>query len=158
MISAMRSKWPTKRILLGKTDLDASYRRIHANVTTASTCIVIVDELAFICLWLTFVATPTPVEYTIVSEAAIDLGNDLLQDKSWDIDDLNSPHQSLLPQEDKQQSTSSLEITYPLAVYITSMEASMDGFIDNIITITVYDKYWIDCTKSAALWVIHPLF
>ena len=31
MISAIRSRWPTKRILIGKTDLDASYHRIHAN-------------------------------------------------------------------------------------------------------------------------------
>ena len=34
----------------------------------------------------------------------------------------------------------------------------MDGFIDNIITITVNDKHCIDCSKSAALLVIHTLF
>ena len=34
----------------------------------------------------------------------------------------------------------------------------MDGFIDKIITITVYDKHWIDRAKSAALLVIHTLF
>ena len=46
MIYAMQSRSPTKLILIGKTDLDAAYRRIHANTTTASTCVVIVDELA----------------------------------------------------------------------------------------------------------------
>ena len=45
MISEMRSRWPTKRILIGKTDLDAAYRRIHAHANTASTCIAIVEEL-----------------------------------------------------------------------------------------------------------------
>ena len=34
----------------------------------------------------------------------------------------------------------------------------MDGFIDDIITITVDDKHWIDRAKSAALLVIHTLF
>ena len=104
MISAMRSRWPTKRILIGKTDLDAAYRRIHANAKTASTCISIVDELDLLCLRLPFGATPAPAEYTTVSEAEIDLGKDLLQDESWDTDDLNSLHQSLLPQEEKQLS------------------------------------------------------
>ena len=34
----------------------------------------------------------------------------------------------------------------------------MDGFIDDIITIKVDDKHWIDCAKSAAILVIHTLF
>ena len=101
MISAMRSRWPTKRILIGKTYLDAAYRRIHANVKTALTCIAIVHELDFLCLRLPFDTTPAPEEYMTVSEASIDLGKDLLQYQSWDTDDLNSPHQSLLPQEEK---------------------------------------------------------
>ena len=86
------------------------------------TCIAIVDELDFLCLRLPFCTTPAPVEYTTVGEAAIDLGNDLLQDESWDTDDLNSPHQSLLPQEDKQQSESHLVTADLLSVDITSTE------------------------------------
>ena len=78
MIFAMRSRWPTKRILIGKTDLDAAYLRIHAHAKTASTCIVIVDDPAFLCLRLPFGTTPAPAEYMTISEAAIDLGNDLL--------------------------------------------------------------------------------
>ena len=97
MISAIRSRWPTKRILIGKTDLDAAYRRIYANAKTALTCIAIVGELYFICLRLPFDITPAPAEYTTISEAEIDLGNDLIQDQYWNTDDLNSPHRSLLP-------------------------------------------------------------
>ena len=73
-----------KRILIGKTDLDAAYLRIHANAKNASTCIAIVDEIAFLCLRLNFGTTPAPAEYTTVSEAKTDLGNNLLQDQSWD--------------------------------------------------------------------------
>ena len=90
-------RWPTKQILIGKTDLDAAYHRINAHAKTASICIAIVNELAFLCLRLPFGTTPALAEYTNVSEAAIDLGNNLLQYQSWDTDDLNSPHQSLLP-------------------------------------------------------------
>ena len=88
MILSMRSKWPTKRILIGKTDLDAAYRRIHANATTVLKCIEIVDELEFLFLQLPFGNTPAPAECTTVSEAEIDPGNDLLWDKYWDTDDL----------------------------------------------------------------------
>ena len=89
MISAMRSRWPTKQILIGKIDLDAACRRIHENAKNASTCIAIVNEIAFLCLRLPFGTTPAPAEYMTVSEAAIDIGNYLFQEQSWDTDDLN---------------------------------------------------------------------
>ena len=125
---------------------------------TASTCIAIVEKLAFLCLRLPFGTTPAPVEYTTISEVAIDLGNDLPQDQSWDTDDLNSPHRSLLSPEENHQSTRHLAKADPLAVEIIATEASMDGFIDDIITITVNDDHWIDLAKSAALLVTHTLF
>ena len=59
---------------------------------------------------------------------------------------------------EKQQSTISLEKADPLSVEIISTEASMDGFIDEIITIMVDDDHWIDRAKFAALLVIHTLF
>ena len=136
MISAMQSRWPTKRILIGKTDLDAAYRRIHAHTNTALTCIAIVDELVFLCMRLPFGTKPAPAEYKTISEAAIDLDNDLIQDQSWDTNDLNPPHRSLLPPEEKQQSASHLEKADPLSVDTIATEASMYGFIDDIITIT----------------------
>ena len=154
----MLSRWPAKRIIIGKTDLDAAYRRVHAHANTASTCIAIVHELAFLCLRLPFGTTPAPADCTTISEAAIDLGNDLLQDQSWDTNDLNSPHRSLLPTEEKQQSESHLAKAYPLTVDITATKESMDGFIDDIITITANDDHWIDHAKIAALLVIHTLF
>ena len=86
---------------------------------------------------LPFGTTPAPAEYTTVSEAAKELGNDILRDESWDTDDLNSSHLFLLPQEYKHQPASHLEAADPLAVDITATEASMDGLIDDIIIITV---------------------
>ena len=123
----MRSRWPTKQILIGKTDLDAAYLQIHANATTASTCIGIVNELAFFCLRLSFGTTPALEEYTTASGAEIDLGNNLLRIESWDTYDLKSPHQSFLPEDEKQKSARHLATTDPLAVDITATDASMDG-------------------------------
>ena len=37
MIAAMRIKWPSKFIMIGKTDLYAAYRRVHANAKITST-------------------------------------------------------------------------------------------------------------------------
>ena len=122
------------------------------------TCIEIFDELASLCLRLPFGTTPAPAEYATVSEAEIDLVIDLLRDESWDTDELNLSHRSLLPQDQKQQPEINLATAYALSVDIKATESSMDGFINDIITITVDNKNWIYCTKIAALLVIHTLF
>ena len=80
----MRIKWPSKCILIGETDLDAAYQRVHTNAQIASKCIVIVGKLAFLCLRLTFGIAPAPSEYTTISEAEIDFGYDILADTPWD--------------------------------------------------------------------------
>ena len=96
---------------------------MHAHANTASTCIVIVEELAFLCLRLPFGTTPAPAEYTTISEAAIYLGNNILQDQSWDTNNLNPPHRSLFPPEEKHQSARNLSKSDPLAVDITVTKA-----------------------------------
>ena len=97
MIAAMLIKWPSKCILIGKTDLDAAYRQVHANTQIAAKCIKTVGKLAFLCFSLTFRTTPAPEKYTTISEASIELGNYLLADRSWDSKNLQSPHQHILP-------------------------------------------------------------
>ena len=83
--------------------MDAAFRRIHANSTTALVCISIVEEIAFLFLRLPFFTTPAPTYYMFVRGVSIYIGKDLLRDESWDTDDINSSHQSLLPQEKKQK-------------------------------------------------------
>ena len=155
MISAIWSKWITKRILIGKTDLDTTYFRIHANKTTELICIVIAEEPAFLFLRLPFGTTPTPAEYATISEAAIDLGNNLLQDGSWDTDDLNSLHRSLLQHKEIQNPASHLTMSDSSEVNITATEASMDGFIYDIITIKVDDKK-LDRSRKKCSSIGHP--
>ena len=47
IISSMQNKWPTKCIFMGETDLYISYRLIHSNDKTVSTCIAIVENYIF---------------------------------------------------------------------------------------------------------------
>ena len=88
----MRIRCPSKRILIGKLDLDAAYRRVHANAQIAAICIAVIGTLAFLCMRLTFGNAPAPAEYTTIIESAIELGNNLLADTSWDAKNLRSPH------------------------------------------------------------------
>ena len=90
-----------------------------------------------------------------IIEAAIYLGNNLPRYESWDTIDINSPHRNLLPEDDKQQSADHLAKADSLEVNIDAKEASMDGFINDIITITVDNNYGIECAKRTALFFIH---
>ena len=59
-IVAMCIKWTSIHILIGKTDLDDAYRRVHKNAQIAVTRIAIVGTLAFFFLSPTFGTTPEP--------------------------------------------------------------------------------------------------
>ena len=102
--------------MIGITYPNSAYRRIHANAKIASTGIVIVVILSFLCLSFHFVAHPTPSEYTTISEASIYIGDYVLNDTSWDATDLQSPHRKLLPREDDLPTSESLVQAETLSV------------------------------------------
>ena len=78
----------------------------------------------------------------------MDIQNYIPRGESWDIYNLNSPQRS-------EKRVANLD---PLSVFIKATESSMDGFIDNIVTVTVDDKHWIELAKIAVLLVICTLF
>ena len=98
-----------------------------------------------------------PEEYTTTRKTAVDLGNYLLTDESWETTYLNSPHRNLLPEEDKRHSVDNISEVDPLAVNINAKEAYMDGLIDNIIAIILDNKYGIEREKTAALLVSNTI-
>ena len=158
MISDMLIKWPSKHIMIGKTDLGATYRRFHANAQIAATYIAIVVKLAFLCICLPFGTTLTSAVYTTISEAEIDFENNLLTDTSWDATNLQSLHQQLIPREDYLPASDPLVKAYHIAVDIKAKEVSMDGFIYEIITITIDDPRWVESANNAALFIVHTIF
>ena len=135
-----------------------SYRLIYTNMRIASTCISILDTLFLLCICLHFVTTPAPVEYTKVSYGTIDLGNYIPRDKSWDATELQSPHRHLLKDEEYQSGSDPLVQADTLAVDVEVKEASMDRFVNYIITINIDEPSWLDYAKNAALLVIHTIF
>ncbi|MGH7974537.1 MAG: hypothetical protein ACREBR_03335, partial [bacterium] len=56
------------RIMMGKFDLKAAYRRSHLHATTATECCTVFSDLAFVALRKTFGATPCPTEWCCISE------------------------------------------------------------------------------------------
>ena len=64
----------------------------------------------------------------------MDLGNDIIVNTSWDTTNLQSPHIHLLPREHYLPRSDPLVQAYQMAVKIEVKEASMDGFVDDIIT------------------------
>ena len=137
MIAFMRIKCPSKCILIGKTDLGAAYCHVHANAQISATCIAVSVKLAFLFLSLPFGTTHPPAEYTTTSEAEIDLENDLLSDTSCDATNLQLPHQHLIPREDYLPASEPLFKSDQIVLNINEKEASMDRFIDDIITINI---------------------
>ena len=96
-----------------------------------------------------------PAEYNTVRKVAIDLVNDLLGDKYCDAIQLQSPHRSLLQEEEYQPGKNTLVQAYQLEVDTKAKEDSMDGFIDDIITITIDDPNLVKRTKKLSL-IGHP--
>ena len=101
---------------------------------------------------------PTLVEYTTVSKEAIELGNDFLGGKSSDATKIQSPHRQLIKKEEYHPGQDLLVQADQMAVDIEANEDSIDGLIDDIITIDIDDPNWTERTKNAALLVIHTIF
>ncbi len=95
MIS-VRHRHPTVRILGGKSDFKAAYRRIHLHGDTAEKCAIMYKEFALPSLRLTFGGSPCPNEFCVVSELCTDLANDILHCPHWDPNKDKSPHVRLL--------------------------------------------------------------
>jgi hypothetical protein len=82
MIS-LRHRHPTVKILGGKLDFKAAYRRIHLHGDTAEKCAIMYKEFALPSLRLTFGGSPCPNEFCVVSELCTGLANDILHCPHW---------------------------------------------------------------------------
>ncbi len=86
---AARKKYLNRRILATKIDYKSPYHCCHLNWLTAMKTITQLpdEELAIILLWLTFIGSPGPYKWGVISESICDLANALLLDNNW------NPHQ-----------------------------------------------------------------
>ena len=92
-IVATRLKFPDANILAVKFDIKSAYRRMHIAFETAlrSALQFEEEEIAVIMLRLTFGGKACPSEWGAASEIFCDLTNALLNDPSWDPEELYNP-------------------------------------------------------------------
>jgi hypothetical protein len=83
-IISIRYWHPKIKILGGKSDFKATYRRVHLHGDTAEKCAIMYKDFGLPSLRLTFGGSPCPNEFCIVSELCTDLANDLLHCPNWD--------------------------------------------------------------------------
>ena len=91
-IHQMRFRYKKKRILQSKTDMDSAYRRLHAALKAAATCITIIKDLAYLLLRLPFGSSPAPSEFSVVSDVLVDITTEIADDDTWDPSALHSDH------------------------------------------------------------------
>jgi hypothetical protein len=101
-----RSRFPTTPLLMAKFDLKSAYRRAHFSGVSALQSIATSrglsvdddntdEELAYVSLCFTFGGSPTPSEFSILSEMIADLANVMIQHPAWHPRRLHSPFVSL---------------------------------------------------------------
>lgn len=139
-IVATRRKYPNCRIYCSKIDYKSAFRRMHLSWQTAlRSCTQLPeDRVAVMALRLTFGGRACPSEWSCLSEMVCDLANALINDPSWDPDDLYNP-QSLripemksLPEDIKIAEAKELVIDVPV-----SDKGGADVFIDDTFAFAV---------------------
>lgn len=80
---------PKKNNLM-KYEFDAAYKRLHINPLKAVKAIRIIEEFAYLLLWLPFGASSGPSKYNSISETIFELTTNILHDEEWDPTKLHS--------------------------------------------------------------------
>jgi hypothetical protein len=129
----MRAKHPGKRILLGKYDLKAAYRRAHLSGPSIAECLTIFEDRLYASLRFTFGGTPFPYLWSVHSEILGDLANDLIQCNAWDHKTLKSPLQELLPAPLRTDSDAPFAAAKPMAVTMPQNDRGIvDVYLDDL--------------------------
>ena len=134
-VVATRRKYPSARIYGVKVDFKSAYRRMHLSSKTAlrSTLQLEEEEISVIMLRLTFGGWACPSEWESASETICDLMNALMNDPSWDSEQLFNPQSSELPKltslPDNIKLGEAREFVTPVPV---SDVSSTDIFIDDL--------------------------
>ena len=143
---------------MSKYDLDAAYRRIHVKPTQNLHCTTIIDKIAYIPLRLPFGVASGPSIYSTMSETIFDLTNDLLNDKSWNLESLNSPILDNLHQPESLDDTIPFAKAEELSVYIPLRTSVCDGYIDDFLSIGLDYEDEVQKSQQAPTIAVHTIF
>jgi len=157
-LQAMRSKHPNTRIYMTKYDMDAAYRRLHSIPKHALKCVTVIEKIAYIPLRLPFGVSPGPSLYSTISEAIYDVVNDLLNERKWDREKLNSPQVSLLEKPEPPDLSIDPEPVRKLSVYIPDRQSFADGYIDDCLSVALDIGDEVQRSQEAPPLVVHSIF
>jgi hypothetical protein len=91
-IVSLRICHPYTKILGGKSDIKAAYRRMTLHGDTAELCTIMYGNIGLTSTRLTFGGSPCPNEFFLASELCTDLANYIIHCPTWDPDIIKSPH------------------------------------------------------------------
>ena len=144
-------------------DLDAAYRRLHVRSDQAVHLISILDETAFLLTRLPFGGAFGPSEYSIVSEAIFDVMNDLINDKTWNCEEIKSPFMDKLNPLRRHETRHAPNSTtfgeaWELAVPVPYRPGLVDGYIDDGVISAVEIGDYVERARNVGPLVVHATF
>ena len=149
-----RERW----ILIGKTDPYESYLWVQKSSQSASSWISVAYIILVLCLRLTFGTTKSLSQYTTISEVIIRLSNNLLQEPTCESKHLQFPNVKSIPPDHLLEYDISLGKFHNLEVYPQAKGKSFDGFVYELITLSIDYKYWLEHAYNSDLLITHAMF
>lgn len=157
-----RLEYPDYEILGVKIDLKSAYRRAHLAYETAlrSTLQLEDEEISLIMLRLTFGGSACPSEWGSVSETICDLANALLNDPTWDPEELYNEQSLDLPEIEFLPGNVEIAKARELAIKVpVSSVGSTDVYIDDFFgfAVNVPGSDNVRRLERACLLAIHAI-
>jgi hypothetical protein len=141
-IVALRICYPNLPIVLQKTDFKSAYRRQQLSAKTASQCLSSVkingEQFVLLNMRLSFGGSACPSEWCLISESITDLANRILEDDSWNPNELPPKLLNKLPPTEILDNSIPFANAKPLLVDIPLEKfGKSDVYIDDVCTVGV---------------------
>ena len=136
-IHIKRYTHPSVVIYIVKYDFDAVYRRVHVCPAHAVKTMIIIGQLAYLLNRLPFGVESGLSKYSAISEGTFDLANDLLDDNTWNPEEIHSPLINELAEKEIPVRDDEFAAAKKLSVNIPFRRAPCDGYIDDAIVVTL---------------------
>ena len=122
-------------------------------------CTTIIGSIAYVLFRLPFGSSPAPGNFCLVSEFVIDLAQLIATDATWDPAKLFNPNRDKIPKpEHKYADNHPFTVARPLAIDVKLQTIFIDGFIDDIVTITVKMHDLLSRATNVVPLAIHSIF
>ena len=157
-IVALRLEFPRTRILVCKFDWGAAYRRINGDGLLAANALTTdaSGEFANILSRLSFGGKTHPAMFSLFSETACDLCNDLIEFKEWNPSICYSPLQKLMGPPNRLPEDIPFEQGKPLIVDIPARpDGSVDVYLDDMVQLFADEEDIVSRTSAVVPLVLH---